>query len=101
MPKSLDRANLIRRNCLDNAESLLSMAERELGKGADHVCFHLALLALEEIGKAGFAIASSAVMAGRGNTKQLREWMEDHEKKIFWAVWRPTSSFDLGTREEI
>lgn len=100
MSENLDKAKLIRQCCLDNAESLLSMAERELGKGADHLCFHLALLALEEVGKAGFVIASSAVLAGKGNTEQLGRWMESHEKEIFWAIWRPTSDL-MGTHEEI
>lgn len=92
---------ILRKSCLDNAECLLSMAERELGRNADHICFHLALLAFEEVGKAGFATVSFAIVTGNGNVKQMNAWMEDHEKKIFWAFWRPTSDTYINTREEI
>ena len=49
--KDINDIRKIKDICLANAESLLSIAEKEFGGNADHVCFHLALLALEEIGK--------------------------------------------------
>ncbi len=77
----------LRNSCLANAEALLSMAEREIGKGVDHVCFHLGLLALEEIGEAVIAtINYTNDVAGKRN-EDLYAAMYDHVKKAFWAIW--------------
>jgi AbiV family abortive infection protein len=73
--------------CIANAEQLLVVAERELSKGVDHICFHLALLALEEIGKAILATASFAVSQARKDSDHLATSFDDHVKKIFWALW--------------
>jgi AbiV family abortive infection protein len=82
-----DKTLKAREACLANAESLLNLAEENVGKGLDHIAFHLALLALEEIGKAilvtiGFTVATADTGA-EGPVGAL----DDHVKKIFWALW--------------
>jgi AbiV family abortive infection protein len=78
---------LTREICLANAEACLSVAEREIGRGVDHVCFHLALLALEEIGKSILATIQYTVATGASPKEDLDVAMDDHIKKMFWALW--------------
>ncbi len=72
---------------LANAEAILSMAEREIGKGADHACFHLALLAMEEIGKSILATINYMNITAHPEKEELVGAMDDHAKKLFWAIW--------------
>ncbi len=74
--------------CLTSAEASLAMAERELGNGADHLCFHLALLALEEIGKSILLSIGYVSLAGGKDKPALETALDDHVKKIFWALWQ-------------
>ena len=73
--------------CLAHARDLIKSAERVLnGDGFPNIAYHLAILALEEIGKAGMIVSQAAV----GKARDL-EWMEkrfeNHVWKIQWAVW--------------
>ena len=82
-----EQLKLTREICLTNAEAFLSIAERELGNGVDHVCFHLALLALEEVGKSILATIHYTVGTTGTDKEDLINAMDDHIKKIFWALW--------------
>jgi AbiV family abortive infection protein len=91
----------IREKCLANAESLLSVAERELGKDVDHVCFHLALLAMEEVGKAVMVGASFTVSLADRERGDFGDDFAYHEKKIFWALWGTSLKKNNITKEGI
>jgi AbiV family abortive infection protein len=87
---SMEDVMLLRRLCLQQARGLIASAERIVGNdGFPHIAYHLAVLALEEVGKAGM-IASRAVI---GNARDM-EWMEKrfehHIFKIQWAIWSPS-----------
>ncbi len=86
--------------CIKNAESLLDVADRELDKGVDHICFHLALLALEEIGKA-VLITIGHIASVAGKEKNGLNRIDDHIKKIFWALWGEALMKESLIREEI
>jgi len=77
----------IREKCLSNAEGFLTVAERELNKGVDHICFHLALLALEEIGKAILVTIGFTISVADKEKDGFVVALDDHVKKIFWALW--------------
>jgi AbiV family abortive infection protein len=49
---TFERLQAIRAACLRNAEDLVNSAKNLLGTGVDHICYHLSVPALEEIGKA-------------------------------------------------
>lgn len=87
--------------CLANAEACLSMAERELGKDADHLCFHLALLSLEEIGKSILIKIGYTVSASTVEKPGLETALDDHVKKIFWALWHGFLMGDKMKPQEI
>jgi AbiV family abortive infection protein len=100
MNDPLNTTNNVRHECLANAEALLSVAERELGKGADHISFHLGILALEEIGKAvisGIKFATSTFEdEERGPGGE-----DDHVRKLFWAIWGVSLRVGTFTSAEI
>jgi AbiV family abortive infection protein len=68
--------------CIKNARSLLDSA-KELSHHQDrlHISHHLATLALEEIGKGVIVLIHHDAL-----TDKLA-WLDDHVKKIFWALW--------------
>jgi AbiV family abortive infection protein len=101
MAKDTTEIIKIKNTCLANAESLLSVAERELNKGVDHICFHLALMALEEIGKSILVTIGFTVSIAGKETGSLVVAMDDHIKKIFWALWGGAFRDNKFTKEQI
>lgn len=79
--------------CLNNAEQMIASSEAVLGvPGSAHVAYHLAVLSLEEIGKSIliFQEALEPKPLPRHPDDEPRsplDWMEDHERKLFWAIW--------------
>jgi AbiV family abortive infection protein len=86
--------------CVLNAERLLSSANSVMAPGQYHVAYHLAALAMEEIGKAGLIFVESIDVKGDRDEDDpsLRKWMEDHERKLFWAIWLPAFGIDADWR---
>jgi AbiV family abortive infection protein len=87
----------VRQACLLNAARLLNAAKKICDPESRHVSYHLAALALEEIGKASMVVLSSlSVSPGVDEEgedeleKRPVEWAEDHERKLFWALFLPT-----------
>ena len=78
--------------CLQNAEKLIAAAKASAVPGSYHIAFHLATMALEEIGKSSMifieAIGHKPV-GGDEETKTPLKWVDDHERKLFWAIWLP------------
>ena len=101
MPKDIVQIQKVKDICLRNAEGLLSLAEKEIGGKIDHICFHLALLALEEIGKSILVTIDFAVSNTDNNRTGLNGAIDDHIKKIFWALWGPVFSKTTFTKKEI
>ena len=78
--------------CLQNAEKLIAAANASAVPGSYHIAFHLATMALEEIGKSSmiFIEAIDHKPAGHDEeAKTLLKWIDDHERKLFWAIWLP------------
>lgn len=88
-----ERQNALREACLNNARDLLTAARAALDAGVDNAAFHLAALALEEIGKSD--IRSLELMSRRDVKSGYKEPnlnfdTDDHEKKLFYAIWGPS-----------
>jgi AbiV family abortive infection protein len=80
----------IRKACLTHAEDLITVADKLLAETDVHnIAYHLAVLALEEIGK--FKIVFNHHMASDidENFPTIGKHWDDHEKKIFWAAFDP------------
>src|ERR1022692_3196331 len=82
-----------RRLCLDHAGDLATAAERVLAddQAFPNIAYHLAILAMEEIGKVGM-LASLAVAGKVLNRQWLERHLSDHVFKLMWAVWSPSIS---------
>ncbi len=97
-PVDLEAVKLVFRKCLDNAEALLDSAKDCRAKKRNHIAFHLAVLALEEIGKASMLLARKVyphvVKDEDSDESKLSEEVADHRKKLFWAMLTP--GFDRG-----
>ncbi len=83
--------------CLQNAEHLLSACKDVRKPGQIHIAYHLAALALEEVGKASMiAVSSLNRLSPTDNANSTQwerrpiDWIEDHKRKLFWALWLPT-----------
>ena len=88
---NLEQVEPILNACLLNAERLLGSAKAVMAPGQYHVAYHLAALAMEEIGKAGLIFTESVGPETGEDRESLRsKWMEDHERKLFWAIWLPS-----------
>ena len=78
----------VRAACVDNAEALLNAATVTAGQaGSNHIAYHLAALAMEEIGKSSMIFMSSLRMPREEERRRPVDWIEDHERKLFWAIW--------------
>jgi AbiV family abortive infection protein len=97
----LETVKVLLRKCLDNSEALLSSAKVIRGPGRNHIAYHLAALALEEVGKASMLLVETVRPLivqddDHGDDDQgLSNSFADHKKKLFWAMLTP--SLDAGT----
>src|SRR5436190_17493169 len=73
--------------CLNHSEALMSSARTVLAQGYRHIAYHLAALALEEIGKREI-IGVLIVSSDRENPPAWpSKHMEDHVQKLFWSFF--------------
>jgi AbiV family abortive infection protein len=82
-----------RQLCLDHAGDLIASAERLLPDegGYPNIAYHLAILAMEEIGKAGM-LGARAVVKGALNSNWMDKRLDNHVWKLMWGVWSPSLS---------
>jgi AbiV family abortive infection protein len=79
--------------CLANAGRLLESAKVvRTVPGCTHISFNLVVLSLEEIGKSILLFQEALELehpprAGGEDRRRPLEWIEDHERKLFWALW--------------
>lgn len=81
--------------CIQNAEELLRAAKQLASPNSAHIAFHLATLALEEIGKSAMVFMSSLDEREASDRKRPLDWIDDHERKLFWALWSPQFDKEL------
>src|ERR1035437_1163654 len=78
--------------CRQNAEKLIVAAKASALPGSYHIAFHLATMALEEIGKSSMVFIDAIDHKPVGSDEETRtplKWIDDHERKLFWAIWLP------------
>jgi AbiV family abortive infection protein len=78
--------------CLQNADNLIAAAKASAVPGSYHIVFHLATMALEEIGKSSMIFIDAIDHKPVGDdeeTKMPLKWIDDHERNLFWAIWLP------------
>lgn len=88
--------------CIANADELLKGAKSLAAEGLPRLAYHLGLLALEEVGKSSIlAMRHVAQQAGREFPSSIGKGLDDHVRKLFWAIWGPSMGLELITKEQI
>lgn len=82
---------------LAHSDDLLAAAKRLLPE-FPHLAYHLAALALEEVGRATLFVMIDAT---GGDAAGLVRALDDHVGKLFWAIWGPSFGRELITGEQI
>jgi len=90
-----------RLQCISHANDLLNGSKLLLEKGLHNIAYHLAALALEEIGKSVMLVVGHASISSQKGVKLLKQAGEDHSKKLFWALWGPTFGKKDMSKEQI
>ena len=87
--------------CFANARDLLRAAKRVLDdEKLPNVAFHLAILALEEIGKAALLGTRAIARTVEDETVFIDNRLDDHVFKLFWALWTPGFARGKVSKEE-
>ena len=92
--ENIDRATIencrkLREACLANAEALVNSAKTLKGKNAAHIRYHLAALAIEEVGQAVIILLNAASATLDRIDDQRIIPTDDHVKKLDWAISSP------------
>src|ERR1700733_7478085 len=98
--ENFDRFKRAREACVSNAGDLVNAARLLLDQGMDHISYHLATLALEEIGK----ITLLSVRFARETIGERKTFsktiIHDHIKKLFWVFWGPLFEREALTKNQ-
>jgi len=92
--------NAFRDLCLRNAEDNLRAAKELVNKQVNHICFHLCILSLEEVGKI-FMAWMKLTHVENWDRESMNVALDDHIKKIFFAIWGPSIGKEVITKEQL
>ena len=91
-----------REACLSHADDLIRAAKRILSdEKLPHISYHLAVLALEEIGKSTLIIMGHIRSSLDDAETSPQRFCDDHIKKLFWATWGPSIGREKITKNQI
>jgi AbiV family abortive infection protein len=83
---SASQLRLKARQCLEHASDVLQTA-KQLVDEKPHIAYHLATLALEEIGKSGMLLSGAVATDFSEAEESLR--IDKHEQNLLFALWAP------------
>ncbi len=86
--------------CLSHSKDLLETSKREVDC-VPNIAFHLATLSLEEIGKAELLMSNFAAKLEENEYASSENKMDDHIRKLFFALWGPYFSKNSITKETV
>lgn len=75
----------------EHAADLIAAA-KSLRENFPHLAYHFAVLALEEIGRGVLLVVLDSVGRTDDEARTIEAGMEDHVRKLFWALWSPTQA---------
>jgi len=86
--KSLDKQKLAAmQECIIHSRALLNSAKAVQAIGHHHIAYHLATLALEEIGRKELIAVQSISSAKITPPTWVEKHTQDHAKKLFWCFF--------------
>jgi AbiV family abortive infection protein len=95
-----DDAKRAHDGALAHADDLLCRAQLLIDDFA-HLAYQLAALAPEEVGRATLLIVEAVAVDDDHGPRRFQRAAEDHVRKLFWALWRPSFRRQLITGEQI
>jgi AbiV family abortive infection protein len=98
---SFEHLQAVRSACIKNAEEFVNAAKILLDSQHYYICYHLAALALEEIGKLSLIQIKYNWDLHRDSDELFDPDIEDHAKKLFWANWGMLLTKQKITKEQI
>lgn len=98
---TMEYCRRLREVCLANAKALVNSAKTLEGENTAHVRFHLAALAIEEVGQAVIILLNASSATLERVDDQRRIPTDDHVKKLFWAIFSPLIEQGRLTKEYI
>lgn len=91
-----------RNACLAHAGDLIRAARRVLvDEKLPNISYHLAVLALEEIGKSTLILMGHFAKSSKDSTWSPKKIYDDHVKKLFWATWGPSMDQEKISKKQI
>ncbi len=96
---TIENCRKLREACLANAEELVNSAKLLKGKSTAHIRYHLAVLAIEEVGKAGIFLADFVSAKLGKDDREINYSIDNHVKKLFWAIFSPFIEYERMTKE--
>ena len=90
----------LREACLANAEELVNSAKTLKGKNTAHIRYHLAVLAIEEVGKTVLLSIEFMKLTFDEDDIEPNLKIDDHVKKLFWAIFSPFFEQKRLTKED-
>lgn len=105
-PVDLEAVKRSIQRCLGNAEALLDTARdcRAKNENRNHIAFHLAVLALEEVGKVSMFLAKIVYHIHEEEAEsagpRFSDELADHKKKLFWAMMVPGTDKGIISPED-
>jgi len=97
--KTINEFIEFRKICLENAKTAFLSAKELQNKAANHIAYHLCTLSLEEIGKVVICWSNYCKVEKTGVDVPLV--IDDHVKKLFWAIWWPLLGVEIPTQAHI
>jgi AbiV family abortive infection protein len=86
--------------CVTHARDLLESAKAVQTSGRSNIAYHLATLALEELGKRElYAIQDTTKVTGDPRPWQSKATL-DHEKKLFWCFYSYAQVSDIADQQQ-
>jgi len=98
---NVDDSLRTRAACLAHARDLVAAATILAERGYPHLAFHLATLALEEIGKSCLVRLTKSALLSEDWRSRIARRLDDHVRKLFFAIWGPTFGKDTITAAQI
>jgi AbiV family abortive infection protein len=86
---TIENCRKLREACLENAEALVNSAKTLEGKNTAHIRYSLAVLALEEVGKAVIFQMNAFGATSDEVDDQQSIATDDHRKKLLWVFFSP------------
>ena len=91
----------LRKACLANAKSFIAACKKLDNRNNKHIKYHLAALALEEVGKIEMVAMQRMASKRTLANEELNLGIDDHERKLFWAFWGASFARTPITQKQI